>query len=44
VAGASGNNTLLYVLGGALVIAGLAGLGYYFLRGRGGSTNNPSKT
>ena len=44
VAGASGNNTLLYVLGGALVIAGLAGLGYYFMRGRGGSANDPSKT
>ena len=35
-AGASSSNTLLYVLGGILVIAGLGGLGYYFMRGRSG--------
>jgi hypothetical protein len=35
---------MLYVLGGALVVAGLAGLGYYFMRGRGASPNDPSKT
>lgn len=29
-----GSNTLLYVLGGVLVLAGLAGLGYYFARNR----------
>lgn len=37
VAGASGGNggnTLLFVLGGALVLAGLGGLGYYFMRTR----------
>ncbi len=44
VAGESGNNTLLYVLGGALVVAGLAGLGYYFMRGRGANSGNPSNS
>jgi hypothetical protein len=44
VAGESGGNVMLYVLGGALVVAGLAGLGYYFMRGRGASPNDPSKT
>ena len=43
VAGASGGNVMLYVLGGVLVVAGLAGLGYYFMRGRGAS-NDPSRT
>ncbi|MDQ3930185.1 MAG: hypothetical protein M3328_13695 [Chloroflexota bacterium] len=30
----SGNNTLLFVLGGLLVVAGLAGLGFYFMRSK----------
>ncbi len=30
----SGTNTLLYVVGGVLVLAGLAALGYYFARSR----------
>lgn len=37
LAGASSggnNNTLLFVLGGLLVVAGLAGLGFYFMRSR----------
>jgi hypothetical protein len=34
VAGASGPNILLYVLGGVLILAGIAGLGYYFMKGR----------
>jgi hypothetical protein len=34
VAGSS-SNTLLFVLGGALVLAGLVGVGYWFMRGRG---------
>jgi hypothetical protein len=35
VAGAStGNNTLLFVLGGLLVVAGLAGIGFYFMRSK----------
>ncbi|MEA2574291.1 MAG: polysaccharide biosynthesis protein PslG [Chloroflexia bacterium] len=37
IAGAStgtGNNTLLFVLGGLLVVAGLAGLGFYFMRSK----------
>ncbi len=34
VAGASNSNTMLYVLGGLLVIGGLAGLGYYFMRSK----------
>ena len=34
VAGSGNGNTLLFVLGGALVVAGLAGLGYWFMRGR----------
>lgn len=33
-AGANNSNTLLYVLGGVLVLAGLGGLGYYYMRGR----------
>lgn len=33
-AGAGNSNTILYVLGGVLVIAGLGGLGYYYMRGR----------
>lgn len=44
VAGESGGNVMLYVLGGALVVAGLAGLGYYFMRGRGTNTNNPANS
>jgi polysaccharide biosynthesis protein PslG len=34
VAGQEGGNTLLLVLGGALVVAGLAGLAYYYMRSR----------
>ncbi|MEO8285411.1 MAG: cellulase family glycosylhydrolase [Chloroflexota bacterium] len=34
VAGESGGNTLLFVLGGVLVVAGLGGVGYWFMRGR----------
>lgn len=34
VAASGGGNTLLFVLGGALVAAGLAGLGYYFMRSK----------
>lgn len=30
----SGTNTLLYIIGGVLVVAGLAGLGYYFIKSR----------
>lgn len=29
-----GNNALLFVIGGLLVVAGLAGVGYYFMRSR----------
>jgi hypothetical protein len=35
--GGGGSNTLLLVLGGALVLAGLGGLGYYFMRTRRGA-------
>jgi hypothetical protein len=31
----SGNNTLLFVIGGLLVVAGLAGVGFYFMRSKG---------
>ena len=34
VAGAN-SNIILYVVGGLLVVGGLAGLGYYFAKGRG---------
>jgi hypothetical protein len=34
VTGSGNGNVLLFALGGALVVAGLAGLGYWFMRGR----------
>lgn len=39
-AGASDSNMLLYVLGGTLVLAGLGGLGYYYMRGRGNTVTS----
>lgn len=39
VAGSTGNSALiLYIVGGLLVVGGLAGLGYYFMKGRGPSS------
>jgi polysaccharide biosynthesis protein PslG len=38
VAGESGGATILYVLGGLLVLGGLAALGYYLMKGRGTGT------
>ena len=38
VEGRAGPNLALYILGGALVVAGLAGLGYYFMRSRAAGT------
>jgi hypothetical protein len=35
----SGAATFLYILGGILVVGGLAALGYYFMRGRGAKTS-----
>ncbi len=32
--GSEGNSTMLFVLGGALLVAGLAGVGYWFMRNR----------